>query len=67
MANEPAEALKAFIEDLFFLGVQHVLGVKDGGGMELLCLLEGVLLQVLEGEDVLDCLIKVNVVNFGII
>lgn len=35
--------------------------------MELLCLLEGVLLQVLEGEDVLDCLVKVNVVNFGII
>lgn len=67
MANEPAEALKAFIEDFFFLRVEDVLGVKNGGGMELLCLLEGVLLQVLEGEDVLDCLIKVNVVDFGII
>ena len=67
MANEPAEALHALIEDLFFLGGEDVLRVKDGWGMELLCLLQGILLQVLEGEDVLDCLVEVNVVNFGII
>ncbi len=44
-----------------------MLRVKDGRGMELLCFLQGVLLQVLVGEDVLDCLVEVNVVNFGII
>lgn len=33
--------------------------------MELLGLLQGVLLQVLEGEDVLDCLVEVNVVDLG--
>lgn len=67
MANEPAEALHAFIEDLFLLGGEDVLRVKDGWGMELLCLLQRVLLQVLVGEDVFDCLVEVNVVNFGII
>jgi len=53
------------IECLFFFVVQNVLRINDGRSVERLKSLSGVLFKILLGEDVINLLVKVDVVHEG--
>ena len=65
VAHEPAEALHASIEDLLFIRGKLVLGVQNRGCIELEGLLQGVLLKILQGKDLLHLFVELHVVDLG--
>ena len=60
-----AQALHQAVQALLLVGGEHVAGVQDGGGVELVEALGGVLLEVLLGKDARDLFAEINVVNQG--
>jgi hypothetical protein len=65
VADEPAEALEAGIEDLFFVSRKLMLRIKDRGSLEVDGLFKGVLLEILHSENLLKDFVDSNIVNFS--
>ena len=63
MSNVDADSLEALLELFFLLGSEEVLGVEDRGSLIGRQRLLGILLQVLQREDVLNILVEVKVAN----
>ena len=60
-----ADAKEGIVKNSLFGIVENVLGVQDGGGSELLALLQRVLLQVFLCENALHILVESDIVDLG--